>query len=329
MKRLAIVGGGSWGTALAIALAPRFASTSLWVHDAARAGRFEQTRVNETYLPGFALPGSVQVTSHVQTALHSADAVVLVTPSHHLREIFTQALPYLPREVTIVSAVKGIENGTLLRMTEVLHSVGGVRPIAVLSGPSFAREVAAGKPVAMVAASQVEGLAEIVQNAFSTASLRIYASADVIGVEMGGALKNVIALAAGVATGLGLGHSSLAALITRGLAEMTRVSLALGASAATLSGLTGLGDLVLTCTGELSRNRQVGLELAKGRSIAEITASMRMVAEGVKTTASAMGLARRLGIEMPIAEQMEAVLNGKRAAPDALRLLMERRLKEE
>jgi glycerol-3-phosphate dehydrogenase (NAD(P)+) len=329
MKRLAIIGGGSWGTALALALNPRFGDVRLWVHDAALAGRMDTSRVNHFYLPGFELPPTIRVSNHLGVVLDQADVVVMATPSHHVREVFAQVVPHLGPAVVIVSATKGLETGSLLRMSQVLSDGGGPRPTAVLSGPSFAKEVAAGKPVALVVASQHKGVAATVQVAFSTATLRLYVSEDVVGVELGGALKNVIALGAGVCTGLDLGHSALAGLMTRGLAEISRLAVALGGSPQTLSGLAGMGDLVLTCTGALSRNRKVGIDLATGIGIEQITASTKTVAEGVRTTAAAMDLARASGVDMPIAEQMEALLAGRRTPVEAIRLLMERSLKDE
>lgn len=329
MKHLAILGGGSWGTALAMALSPRFGDVRLWVHDAALADRMQASRSNDFYLPGFAIPAQVHISHHLGVVLDQADVVVQATPSHYAREVLGQAAPHLAPAALVVSATKGIETGSLLRMSQVLAEACGSRPSAVLSGPSFAQEVAAGKPVALVIAAEERGVAGAIQTAFSTSSLRLYVSGDVVGVELGGALKNVIAIGAGVCTGLELGHNALAALMTRGLAEMSRLAVALGGAPQTLSGLAGMGDLVLTCTGALSRNRKVGIGLASGIGIKEISASMKMVAEGVRTTAAAMDLARRHGVEMPIAEQMEALLAGERTPREAIRLLMERSLKDE
>ena len=326
---LAIVGGGSWGTALAIALSPRFESTRLWVHNRALAAEISHTRRNPAYLPEITIPEQVQVMTEMGEAVTGADVVLVVVPSHHVPQVTRQFAPHISSRSTLISAVKGIDGSSLRRMSEVISDIVGAFPLAVLSGPSFAREVAEGKPTAVVVAAQQPAVAENLQRLLSTPALRIYTSSDVIGVELGGALKNVIALASGVCAGLQAGHSALAALITRGLAEMTRLSLAAGAQAHTLSGLAGMGDLVLTCTGALSRNRQVGIELAKGRTIDDICASMQMVAEGVKTTTAALGLARRWGVEMPIAEQMQQLLDGVRSPQEAIRVLMERRLKGE
>ena len=330
MKNLAIVGGGSWGTALAIVLAPRFASTRLWVFESDLAVRMRTSRVNDLYLPGVVLPDAVQITSALPEALESADIVLSVVPSHLVRRIYGQMRACLPPGALLVSATKGLENHTLLRMSQVIGEVCG-RDVctAVISGPSFAREVARGEPTALVAASDDPDAASAVQAAFSGPTFRVYTSPDTTGVEIGGSIKNIVAIGAGVLHGLGLGHNAMAALITRGLAEMTRLAVAMGGKPLTLAGLAGLGDLVLTCTGELSRNRTVGVELARGRNLDEITGSMKMVAEGVKTTDAAVDLAARYGVEMPIAEQMFQVLHGGISPREAIQRLMERSLKGE
>lgn len=332
MKNLAIIGGGSWGSALSIALAPRFSDIRLWVYEPDLALRIQETRVNDLYLPGFPLPAHISVTSDLASALEPADLVLSVAPSHLTRSLYQQMLPHLKPQMLFVSATKGLENGTLLRMSEVVAAVCSpsfTPRVAVISGPTFAREVAAGEPAALVVASGQPGVAADIQAAFSGPAFRLYASQDPIGVEIGGAIKNVVAIGAGVLHGLGLGHNAMAALITRGLAEMTRLAAAMGGRPQTLAGLAGLGDLVLTCNGDLSRNRTVGVELAKGRNLEEIVASMRMVAEGVKTTNAAVELARRHGIEMPIAEQMYRMLHHGISPRDAIRSLMERSLKDE
>jgi glycerol-3-phosphate dehydrogenase (NAD(P)+) len=332
MKRLAIIGGGSWGTALAIVLAPRFERIGLWVYEQDLAARMRSTGENDLYLPGHRLPENVAVETGYAEVLAEADAVLGVMPSHLARTVYTRMLPHLVPSMVFVSATKGIENGTLLRVSEVMRQVIGARfepRIAVLSGPTFAREVARGEPTALVVASEDRPLAEQVQRAFSGPTFRIYTNSDPVGVEIGAAVKNVVAIGAGVCHGLGLGSNTLAALITRGLAEISRLALALGGNPRTLAGLAGLGDLVLTCTGELSRNRAVGLELAKGRNLDEIVASMRMVAEGIKTTSAVVDLARRCGVEVPIAEQMYAMLHLGRPPREAIRRLMERSLKGE
>jgi glycerol-3-phosphate dehydrogenase (NAD(P)+) len=332
VRQLAIIGGGSWGTALAIVLAPRFESVGLWVYESDLAGQMERDRENPVYLPGFQLPANVICSADVEEVLEGAGIVVSVVPSHVVRGVFRNILPYLREDMLFVSATKGLENGTLDRMTEVIREVtaGAFEPrVVVLSGPTFAREVAAGKPAAVVAASADEEASRLVRERFSGPTLRVYSGNDPAGVEIGGAVKNVVAIGAGVCSGLELGHNALAALITRGLAEMTRLAVAMGGRQATLSGLAGLGDLVLTCTGELSRNRQVGLELAQGKGIREIVGSRPMIAEGVKTTAATVELATRYSVEMPIAQQMHAMLNLGRPPAEAVRELMERSLKME
>jgi glycerol-3-phosphate dehydrogenase (NAD(P)+) len=326
---LSIIGGGSWGTALSTILATRFERVRLWVYEEDLAARMRSNRENDVYLPGIRLPDNVDPTSDLAAALAGSRMVLTVMPSHHARRIATAMVPFLDSGAKLVSATKGLETNTLLRISQVLQEVTGPRRIAVLSGPSFAREVARGEPAAIAIASHDAALAREIQAAFSTRTFRLYTNADPIGVETGAALKNVIAIAAGVCQGLGLGSNARAALITRGLAEITRLAVAMGGQPSTLAGLAGLGDLVLTCTGDLSRNRQVGIELAKGLPIAEITSSMRMVAEGVQTTFAAMDLARKFSVEMPITEQMEAILEGRRSPAEALRILMERSLKGE
>ncbi len=332
MKKLAIIGGGSWGTALSIILAREARPVSLWVYEADVCERLARTRENDVFLPGFCLPPSVTPTTNLAQALEQAEAVVTVMPSHHCRALYAQMLPYLEPEMAFVSATKGIENETLLRMSAVIRETLAQRfepRLAVLSGPSFAREVAGGKPTAVVIASEDAALAQTLQREFSGPSFRLYTNPDVAGVEFGGSLKNVIAIAAGVSEGLGLGPNASAALITRGLAEISRLACALGGRRETLAGLAGVGDLVLTCNGSLSRNRTVGMELAAGRRLDEIVSSMRMVAEGIKTTQAAMALARRHGVEMPITEQMHATLFEGRSPHDAIRELMLRPFKSE
>jgi glycerol-3-phosphate dehydrogenase (NAD(P)+) len=330
MSSLAIIGGGSWGTALACVLAPGFDEVRLWIHEPKIAEATSQSRTNEIFLPGTRLPDNVAVGNSLETALTGADLVLSVMPSHVVRLVYQQMMPFLKPGVALVSATKGLESGSLLRVSQVIREVAGpTHPVAVLTGPTFAREVAQGKPTAVVAASHDAELAARIQIAFSGPTLRVYANDDPIGVEVGGALKNVIAIGAGICDGLGLGHNATAALITRGLAELTRLAVALGAKPDTLSGLAGLGDLVLTCTGDLSRNRQVGLKLAAGLRLGEIEASTPMVAEGVKTTSVAMQLAERHCVELPIVEQMHAVLNQGRSPAEAIQLLMRRTLRSE
>jgi len=304
----------------------------VWVHDPVVCESLRGRRVNEVYLPGFELPAEVDATTELGEALREADIVVGVMPSAHVRGLYTRMLPQLDARMIFVSATKGLENKTLERMTEVISQVVSLKftpRVAALSGPSFAREVARGDPTAVVIASADREVAASVQEEFSGPTFRMYTNDDVTGVELGGAVKNVIAIAAGVCAGLGFGSNTVAALITRGLAEMTRLACALGGRRDTLAGLAGMGDLVLTCTGALSRNRTVGVELGKGRPLSEILGSMRMVAEGVGTTAAAVELARKVRVEMPITEQMHAVLYQGRAPRDAIRELMERQLKHE
>lgn len=332
MRNLAVIGGGSWGTALAIVLAPRFERVRLWVYEEDLAERMRTARENDVYLPGAVLPPQIEPLSDITHVVDSADVVLGVMPSHHARGIYTKLLPHLTPEMLFVSATKGLENGTLLRVSAVMSEVIGARfepRVGVLSGPTFAKEVARGEPAAIVIASDDAELARAVQAAFSGPTFRLYTNADPVGVEIGASLKNVIAIAAGVCAGLGLGANTAAALITRGLAEITRLAVAAGGQARTLAGLAGLGDLVLTCNGELSRNRTVGYQLGQGRKIEEILSGMRMVAEGVQTTYAAMDLAERLRVELPITRQMHAVLKLGKSPMEAVRELMERSLKEE
>ena len=332
MKNLAIIGAGSWGTALGMALGPRFERVRLWVYETDLAARMVASHENDVYLPGFQLPANVEVTSSLAAALEDASIVLSVMPSHLVRSLYEQMLPHLMGSMAFVSATKGLENGTLLRMSEVIDAVLPPRmapPVAVISGPTFAKEVAAGQPTALVVASTDAALAGRVQAAFSGPVFRLYTSSDPIGVEIGGAIKNVVAIGAGVLHGLGLGDNPMAALITRGLAEMTRLAVAMGGRAQTMAGLAGLGDLVLTCNGDLSRNRTVGVELAHGRKLDEIVQSMRMVAEGIKTTNAAVDLAKRYSVEMPIAERMFEMMHSDLEPRVAIQRLMERSLKGE
>jgi glycerol-3-phosphate dehydrogenase (NAD(P)+) len=332
VKRLAIIGAGSWGTALARALGPRFPDIRLWVYERDLAESLAESRINNIYLPGFEIPPHVAPTHSLAAALDGAEIVLSVAPSHLVRGLYRQMEEFLNERMIFVSATKGLENATLLRMSEVLRQVLEARfapRIAVISGPTFAREVACFEPTALVVAAADEGLAQIVQAAFSGPVFRLYTSTDLIGVEIGGSIKNVVAIGSGVLNGMGMGHNPAAALITRGLAEMTRLALAMGGKAQTLAGLAGLGDLVLTCTGELSRNRRVGVELAHGRKLDEIVNSMKMVAEGINTTNAAVDLARRYSVEMPISEQMFQMLRFGIAPREAIRRLMERSLKGE
>ena len=331
-KSLSIIGAGSWGTALAIVLAPRFERVRLWAYEPDLVERMARTRENDVFLPGFKLPGNVETSGDLKLALEDAGTVIGVMPSRFARRLYRAALPHLHPAMQFVSATKGLENGTLLRMSEVAREAISERfspRIAVLSGPTFAREVARGEPTAVVISSEDRELAAFVQQQFSGPTLRLYTNDDPAGVEIGAALKNVIAIAAGICQGLGLGNNSLAALITRGLAEISRLAVALGGQPRTLSGLAGLGDLVLTCTGELSRNRSVGIELAKGRKLDDIVSSMTMIAEGVETTSAAVDLARKFNVDLPITQQMDSILRGLRSPREAIRELMERSLKTE
>jgi glycerol-3-phosphate dehydrogenase (NAD(P)+) len=330
--RACIIGAGSWGTALGIVLAPRFEGIRLWAHEADLVERMFSTRINDVFLPGFSLPLNIEPTADLGYALEDAGTVIGVMPSRFARSLYREMLPHLAPGMRFVSATKGLEQGTLLRMSEVALQVIGQRfepRVAVLSGPTFAREVARGEPTAVVIASPDQELAASVQREFSGPTFRLYANDDPVGVELGAALKNIVAIGAGICDGLGLGSNSIAALITRGLAEITRLAIALGGRPKTLSGLAGLGDLVLTCNGDLSRNRAVGIELAKGRKLADIVSSMTMIAEGVETTAAACDLARKYHVDMPITGQMDAILRGRTSPREAIRELMERALKTE
>ena len=332
MRTIAIIGGGSWGTALALAATRSRAqhSVRLWLREKDLAGRMQTSRENDLFLPGFSLPPQVGITGELARAAAGADIVVSVIPAQFLRRVWAELRGELSPKAAVVSATKGLENESLLRPTEVIRqALGDSRQLAALSGPSFAREVAAGLPTAVVAAAEEEALVREMQEEISGPTLRLYTNTDVAGVEIGGAVKNVIAIAAGVSDGLELGTNARAALITRGLAEMTRLAVACGGRRETLAGLAGLGDLVLTCTGALSRNRSVGLELARGRKLEEIVGSMRMIAEGVETTRVTRALGRRLGVELPITEQMYRMLFENLAPQTAVRELMERALKEE
>lgn len=340
MSRIAIIGSGAWGTALAISLAQRGGhSIALWSHTSAIAERIAEHRENRTYLPGYIIPSAVEPTADLSVALHSANILLGVMPSAHTHALYQRMAPHLQRGQIIVSATKGVvttgvETITYLRISEVIDQALGVDagaiPRAVLSGPSFAQEVAAARPTAMTIACSDPAIAARLQDALSGPALRLYTNDDVVGVELGGALKNVIAIATGIVDGLGLGHNSAAALITRGIAEITRLAVACGGRRETLAGLSGLGDLVLTCTGELSRNRRVGIELGKGHLLGDILNGMGgKVAEGVLTTRAALGLAAQHGIEMPITQQVDAILHHGRSPREAVAELMRRPGREE
>jgi glycerol-3-phosphate dehydrogenase (NAD(P)+) len=346
VKKIAILGAGSWGTALAMVLArsrqPH--EISLWVHDRELAEFLCRERENQTYLPGQRLPEKAAVTNDIGAALGNAQIVVGAIPASYARKVYTFARPHWHSEMIVVSATKGLEPISHARMSEVIHEVLGEATgarVAVLSGPSFALEVAKGEPTAVVVAGRpVLELTRVVgrhyadpagevQAEFAGPGFRLYTNNDVLGVELAGAVKNVIAIAAGVLSGLGFGANSLAALITRGLAEMTRLATRLGAKPETMSGLAGLGDLVLTCTGSLSRNRHIGVELGKGRHLKEILSEMKMVAEGVGTTAALLDLATEVNIELPITEQVNAILHEGKPPSLAIREVMERPSKRE
>ncbi|MGB8063815.1 MAG: NAD(P)H-dependent glycerol-3-phosphate dehydrogenase [Candidatus Sulfotelmatobacter sp.] len=338
MSEVAIIGAGAWGTGLAIVLGRKGTHrVRLWANETDVCESIAKKRINQQFLPGRPIPESVSASNNLQAVLENAEIIVSVMPSQHCRGLFQRMRPIIPKRALIVSATKGLEEGSLLRMSEVITDALGSThggdfdfPIGALSGPSFAQEVARGDPTAITIASQHETLLRAVQQEFSDASFRVYTNHDVIGVELGGALKNTIAIAAGICDGLGLGHNSIAALITRGLAEMTRLVTACGGRPETMAGLAGLGDLVLTCTGGLSRNRSVGVELGRGKKLPEIIAGMHgMVAEGVFTTTAAVGLAHARGVEMPITEQMHAILHHHKSPREAIQELMTRTGKSE
>ncbi len=329
---IAIIGAGGWGTALAITMAGAGREVRLWAYESYLVETIAATRENPLYLPSARIPETVRVSNAMPEVLHGAQIVIVAVPSHVLRSVVSGMLPCLEPGMFFVSAAKGIENGTLMRMSEVVADVIGpvfTPQVAAISGPTFAPEVARGEPTALVVAAASEQLRVFLQKEMSTPRFRLYTNADIVGVEIGAAVKNVIAIAAGVVEGLGLGSNTTAALITRGLVEITRLAVACGGRRETLFGLAGLGDLALTSYGTLSRNRRVGVALGRGQKIDEIIASMRMVAEGVKTAKSTVELARKLSVEMPIAEKMYSVLHEGLKPQDAIDDLMERRLKEE
>jgi glycerol-3-phosphate dehydrogenase (NAD(P)+) len=326
---IAVLGAGSWGTALAIHCARIGHDVRLWGRDAGLMATIASTRRNERYLPDVALDSGVLATESLEAALEGAPIAIAAVPSHGMRHVVGEARRFITPGAVLVSATKGLETDSLDRMSQVIAEAAPGHPIAVLSGPSFAAEVAAGLPTAVVVASDDAWAAARVQERLKGPTLRLYASDDVAGVEFGGALKNVIAIAAGVVEGLGIGHNAMAALITRGLVEMSRLACAEGSRRETLAGLSGLGDLVLTCTGDLSRNRRVGIELGRGRSLADILAGTRMVAEGVRTTGAALKLGARHGVELPLAAYMAAVLDGRTSARSAVEALMLRPQRQE
>ena len=334
MSRITVLGSGAWGTAIALALDRHKGHTlTLWSHRAEEAEAIREAGENRQFLPGFRLPESIQVTAD-ERAVAEAETVVSVVPSEFLRGTIRRLAPQFHAGQVVVSATKGVERKSYLRMSEVigqtLGEAGLALPVGAFSGPSFALEVAEGHPTAVTIAFGERAIAERVQREFASESLRLYTSTDVVGVELGGALKNVIAIAAGVASGMGLGHNSAAALITRGIAEISRLAIACGGRRETLAGLSGAGDLVLTCTGSLSRNRTVGAALGQGRKLPEILESLGgKVAEGVLTCEAALGLARKHGVEMPITEQMDRILHADKDPREAIRELMLRPGKDE
>jgi glycerol-3-phosphate dehydrogenase (NAD(P)+) len=332
MKRIAVIGAGNWGTALAATLAKTGHAVALWAYEPEVVESIRAQHENALFMPGVKLPEGIAATNDLGEALEQAGIVLTAMPSHVCCPLCESMLNYLRPEMIFVSATKGIDADHLMRMSEIIESVVSRRfppRLCAISGPSFATEVVRGDPTAVVVASRDRTVAQLVQKEFSSRTLRIYTSTDVVGVEIGGAVKNIIAIAAGVIAGLGLGHNPVAALITRGLAEISRLACACGAKRETLAGLAGMGDLVLTCTGDLSRNRTVGVELGRGRKLPEIIGAMRMVAEGVKTTYATVALARRHGVEMPITTQVHRILEGQVTPREAIRELMERTLKDE
>ncbi len=330
-KKIAVIGAGSWGTALAKLLADKGKDVTLWGHRPEHVKALICDNENKSYLPGYPLTG-LKFTYNIEEAVKGCTMLVMVVPSHVFREVFTKIIPLLAPDFHIISASKGIENDTFMTMIQVMEDLLGKDSkvnLGVLSGPSFAKEVAAEIPTAVTVAAYSKEAAVSFQEAFSTERFRAYTSNDVVGVELGGPLKNIVAIAAGICDGLGYGTNTRAGLITRGLAEITRMGVKMGASPLTFSGLAGLGDLVLTCTGDLSRNRQVGLMLGKGKKLKEILEAMNMVAEGVKTTKSAWQLANKLKVDMPILEQIYQVIYEDKPCSEAVNDLLSRDLKEE
>ncbi len=331
-KNIGVIGGGSWGTALAKLLAENKHDVEIWCYEDWLADAINEERENAEYLPGFELPANLTATDDLEKVIANKDMLVSVMPSHVVRQTIGQIAEDIPTATPIISATKGIENETRMLVSDILEDVLPTRChpyLAYLSGPSFAREVAEHDPTAVTIASYNHKLAVEAQNTFSNDRFRCYTSTDVIGVEVGGAVKNVIAIAAGAVSGMDLGHNAMAGMITRGLHEISRLGVRLGANPLTLMGLAGMGDLVLTCTGGLSRNRSVGVKLGEGYSLKEILDQMNMVAEGVKTSKSVYNLAAELGVEMPIGEQVYKVLHEDKETGQAVKDLMSRDLKPE
>ena len=330
MERIGVVGAGAWGTTLAKLLVEKGHSVTLWVWEPELAVTMARERENGIYLPGVELPEALVITTSLAHIGRGRSALLLVTPSHVLRSVFSELRPFLETSALLISATKGLEHATCMTMSQVIRQVAPeVTSLAVLSGPSFAKEVSRGLPAALVAASDDEATAKRVQSLLSSPTFRVYAGSDPLGVELGGSLKNVIAIAAGVVVGLGLGHNALAALVTRGVREIARLGVAMGARAETLAGLAGLGDLVLTCTGDLSRNRQLGLALGKGASLADLLRRSPTVKEGVNAAKAAVTLAERFSVEMPICREICAILFENKSPQEAVADLMGRALKSE
>jgi len=332
MARIGVVGGGSWGTTMANHMALKGIGVDLWVREEDVCCQIREKRINETFLPGIELSDGIRPVQSFREVTRDKDLLLIIVPSHVFRNIIIELSPFLSSSIPIVVGTKGIENETLMTMSQVAGSVlsgDWDDNLACLSGPSFAREVCCKHPTVVTLASRNKELAKYLQEMFSADYFRVYTTQDVIGVELGGALKNVIAIAAGVSDGLGFGYNARAALITRGLAEITRLGISMGAKPLTLAGLAGIGDLILTCTGDLSRNRMVGLKIAEGVPVEEITSGMKMIAEGIKTCLSTHNLARKMGIEMPIATEVYNIIYQGKDASKAVKDLMTRELKVE
>lgn len=330
MERIGVVGAGAWGTTLAKLLAEKGHAVTLWAWERDLAVTMAKERENSLYLPGVELPEALEITNSLAETAHGCSAILLATPSHVLRSAYAELLPFTHASALPIIATKGLEPSSCLTMSQVLREVApSMRSPAVLSGPTFAKEVSRGLPAAAVAASVDATTATHVQGLLSTPTFRVYAGSDPLGVELGGAIKNVIAIAAGIVDGLGLGHNALAALITRGLHEMTRLGVVMGAHAETFAGLAGLGDLVLTCTGDLSRNRQLGLALGRGEALSTLLQHSPTVKEGVNASKGAVELAGRVSVDMPICRETYAVLFEHRSPQEAVTSLLGRALKPE
>ncbi len=329
MRRIVIVGDGGWGTAVAIHLARKGLEVALWSHDAAYVEHLREHRTNPRFLPGYLIPKQVEVSADLEALLPRADAVVSAVPTEFLRAVWTRHGPRLPRGLPLVSLTKGVEQGTLRRPSEILHELAPGRPVVVMSGPNIAWEVAKGWPAAIVAAGDDAATVRAVRSAFSNGAFRVYGNRDAVGVELGGALKNVLALAAGLCDGLGLGHNAKAALLTRGIVEIARLGAALGGDRRTFFGLSGIGDLMTTCYSPTSRNRTVGERIGRGERPEDVLASMAQVAEGVKTAAPVRALGHRLGVPLPIVEEVDRVLREGKEPKDTVEALMLRGLKDE